>query len=132
VKILRVGVRTTAGDTKFLRTIKRLWRRGRIPPGSGIHGYRDQGEIYGVGLLAEHWRGWREIKIALANLERLTGNRFKRLPPKDEAAMQRLRELTRNRSRRGNGEITLATDTGKYAFSSVVLHGALSIAGLRC
>ncbi len=76
--------------------------------------------------VAEHLALVAGNQIALATGDTLIAST---LPPKDEAAMQRqLRELSLE-SKPEEREITLATD--EYAFSSVLLHGALP-SPVRC
>jgi len=76
--------------------------------------------------VAEHLALVAGNQIALATGDTLIAST---LPPKDEAAMQRqLRELSPE-SKPEEREITLATD--EYAFSSVLLHGALP-SPVRC
>src|SRR5258707_11185988 len=76
--------------------------------------------------VAEHLALVAGNQIALATGDTLIAST---LPPKDEAAMQRqLRELSLE-SKPEEREIRLATD--EYAFSSVLLHGALP-SPVRC
>ena len=76
--------------------------------------------------VAEHLALVAGNQIALATGDTLIAST---LPPKDEATMQRrLRELSLE-SKPEEHEITLATD--EYAFSSVLLHGALP-SPVRC
>jgi len=76
--------------------------------------------------VAEHLALVAGNQIALATGDTLIAST---LPPKDEAAMQRqLRELSLE-SKPEEREVTLATD--EYAFSSVLLHGALP-SPVRC
>ncbi|HLZ93152.1 MAG TPA: HAMP domain-containing sensor histidine kinase [Candidatus Acidoferrum sp.] len=76
--------------------------------------------------VAEHLALVAGNQIALATGDRLIAST---LPAKDEAAMQRW--LSRPNAEAQPEELELALDTGHYAFSSVLLHGALP-SPVRC
>src|SRR6266404_2730525 len=76
--------------------------------------------------VAEHLALVAGNNIALATGDRLIAST---LPPKDEAAMQR--RLSEWNSESSADEHEIALDTDHYAFSSVLLHGALP-SPVRC
>ena len=76
--------------------------------------------------VAEHLAMEANNQIALATGDRLIAST---LPPKDEAAMQR--RLSESRLETNPQEHEIALDTDHYAFSSVLLHGALP-SPVRC
>jgi signal transduction histidine kinase len=76
--------------------------------------------------VAEHLALVANNQIALATGDRLIAST---LPPKDEAAMQR--RLSQSNPDASSQEHEIALDTDHYAFSSVLLHGALP-SPVRC
>src|ERR1700686_3086232 len=104
----------------FLRTITRGAGPSAQQLGFLVIGYQVDSTV------AEHLAMEANNQIALATGDRLIAST---LPPKDEEAMQRWLSKSKLEANPQDQEIALATD--HYAFSSVLLHGALP-SPVRC